>query len=278
MVRLILWIATPDKETANRWYNLFSRECFQTIQLLSLSALDPPPESWGLIFAEIGVEGMAAPKDLNMLLQGRKNISVIVFSGPGKTGNALISGFLESGADDFITTDIDEKVLLSKTKAHIRRLLPNLNAARTIIVSGNGDIEIDRLKRTVKTGFSAPAKPSTTAPAGGHSGPPPPIQPGGHSAGQPAHRLCGGCGGKSKKERIIENLTPKEFDIFSLLLCKEGEIVPRSFLMEELWKERSGEVNCETIDKHVETLRRKLGPYGKNIKTVYGAGYVYKAV
>lgn len=235
MVKLILWIVTPDKELSNSWYNLFSRETFQTVQLLRLSTLNLPDDSWGLIFAEIGAEGMAAPNELRTLLAGRKNVSVIVFSRPGKTSNALISGFLESGADDFITNDIDEKVLLSKTKAHIRRLLPSLNAARTILISRDGDIEIDRLKRTVKTAF------------------------------------------RSKKEKVIESLTPKEFDIFSLLLCKEAEVVSRSFLMEELWKERSGDVNFETIDKHVETLRRKLGPYGRNIRTIYGTGYTYKS-
>ncbi len=234
MTKFIIWIATADKETSLRWHNLFSREAIQTVQLLNLPTLKQPPDSWGLIFAEIGAPGMAAPRDLAALLGSRKNLSVIVFSGYGKTSNALISGFLESGADDFITTDIDEKVLLAKTKAHIRRLLPSLNAARTVLVSKGGDIEIDRLKRTVKTGF------------------------------------------KSKKEKAVENLTPKEFDIFSMLLSKEEEVVPRTFLMEELWREKSGEVNCETIDKHVETLRRKLGPYGKNIRTVYGTGYTYK--
>jgi len=46
--------------------------------------------------------------------------------------------------------------------------------------------------------------------------------------------------------------------------------------MEDIWRERSGHVNLETIDKHVETLRHKLGAYGKNIRTVYGTGYTYK--
>ena len=234
-MRFIIWIATPDKETSLRWYSLLSRESFQTLQIANLETLNQPPESWGLVFAEIGAPGMAAPKDLKTLLNGRKNLSVIVFSGYGKTSNALISGFLESGADDFITTDIDEKVLLAKTKAHIRRLLPSLNAARMVLVSKGGDIEIDKLRRTVRTGF------------------------------------------KSKKEKAVETLTPKEFDIFSLLLSKEEEVVPRSFLMEEIWRDKSGEVNCETIDKHVETLRRKLGAYGKNIRTVYGTGYTYKS-
>lgn len=235
MTEFTIWLTGTDKETARRWYNLFSRELFHTVQLSGFRELDQSREGCGLLFAEIGAGGMASPPDLAALLVGRKNLSVIVFGAPGRTGNELISGFLENGADDFITTDIDEKVLLAKTKAHIRRLLPSLNAARTVLVSRNGEIELDKLKRSVKTGF------------------------------------------RSKKEKSVENLTPKEFDIFSLLLSKEEEVVPRSLLMDEIWKEKSGEVNCETIDKHVETLRRKLGTYGRNIRTVYGTGYTYKS-
>ncbi|MBI4801961.1 MAG: winged helix-turn-helix domain-containing protein [Elusimicrobia bacterium] len=235
MIKFVLWLITPEREIMDKWYRLFSRERLDVKPLPCLSAVGGiPQDTWGLAFIEICAEGLASPEDLKNFLSGRKNVSVIVFSRPGKISNSEISGFLENGADDFITIDIDDGVLFSKTKAHIRRLLPSLNAARTIIISRNGNVEIDRVKRTVKTGF------------------------------------------KSRKEKIIENLTPKEFDIFSLLLCKEGEIVGRSFLMEELWKEKSGGVNCETIDKHVETLRRKLGVYGKNIRTVYGAGYRYE--
>ena len=80
---------------------------------------------------------------------------------------------------------------------------------------------------------------------------------------------------KTKKPNSIESLTPKEFDIFSILLSNEEQVVSRNFLMEEIWKEKSGQFNCETIDKHVETLRHKLGSYGKNIRTVYGTGYLF---
>ena len=235
MVNFTVWIITRDRKISDSWRNLFSRERFQTVQLADFSGVNQSPESWGLVFAEICADGLSGPKDLKAFLSGRKNVSVLVFCEAGKADNALISEFLEKGADDFILKDIDERVLLSKAKAHIRRLLPNLNSGKTLIVSKNGDIEIDQLKRTVKTGFG------------------------------------------SKKEKVLENLTPKEFEIFSTFLCMEGEVVSRNMLMETVWKEKSGDVNCETIDKHVETLRKKLGTYGKSIRTIYGSGYTYKS-
>lgn len=234
MIQFSLWIITPDSDLSGRWYRLFSRECFQTLVCASLAEFSQPPDTWGIVFLEAGLEGLAAPGDLAAFLKGRKNLSAIIACPPGKASNQLISGFLESGADDFVQTDLDEKILLSKTRAHIRRLLPSLNAARTVLTSRAGDIALDRTRRTLRTGVG------------------------------------------SKKERTIEALTPKEFDIFSLLLSHEEEVVSRGYLMEAVWRDKSGKVNCETIDKHIETLRNKLGDYGRRIKTVYGAGYTFK--
>ncbi|MEK7722288.1 MAG: winged helix-turn-helix domain-containing protein [Elusimicrobiota bacterium] len=235
MITFCLWLITPDREISDKWYRLFSRECLAVKSFGNLSAVGQVPQGvWGLAFVEISAAGLATPEDLKSFLCGRKNISVIVFSKPDKTNNSQISAFLESGADDFIMSDIDEKVLFSKTKAHIRRLLPSLNLARTVAASRNGDIEIDRIKMTVRLGTG------------------------------------------SGKDKTLTNLTPKEFDIFFSLLCNEGQIVSRKSLMEEIWREKSGQVNVETIDKHVESLRHKLGRCGRNIKTVYGAGYTYR--
>ena len=236
MIKFTLWLITPDREIGDRWYRLFSREHFNIKPLPDLAAVSRiPQDTWGLALVEVCAGGLAAPADLKTLLNGRKNISVIVFSKPGRTSNPEISGFLECGADDFILGDIDEKVLLSKTKAHIRRLLPSLNLARTVVTSADGDIEIEKVKRTVRLGLA------------------------------------------SGKNRTLDGLTPKEFEIFFMLLGNEEHVVSRKALMENIWLEKSGHVNVETIDKHVETLRRKLGAYGKNIKTVYGTGYTYKS-
>jgi DNA-binding response OmpR family regulator len=236
MMKFVVWILAKDKALAEKWYRLFSREHFDVVVLPDLQGLDGASQyAWGILFAEISTDCLPTAKCMSPLISGRKNLSCIVFSRPEKTTNSIISEFLESGADDFITSDIDERILLSKTKAHIRRLLPSINLAKTVVVSRNGTIEIDRTKRTVVLNRKAGA------------------------------------------EKTLDNLTPKEFEIFYMLLGSEEAVVSRENLMEEIWKDKAGKVNTETIDKHVETLRHKLGTYGKNIRTVYGSGYTYKA-
>jgi two-component system, OmpR family, response regulator len=236
MVKFVVWLLSRDREVAERWYKLFTRERFEVQALPEIAAIDGSGQgAWGIVFAEAAPGGFPNVKDLQSAIAGRKHISFIVFARPEKATNAMISEFLEKGADDFITSDIDEKILLSKTKAHIRRLLPSLNLARTVITSQNGAVEIDRTRRTVVVGK------------------------------------------KTAAEKTLENLTPKEFEIFYMLLGSEAAVVTREMLMNEIWQDKAGHVNNETVDKHVETLRHKLGPYGKNIRTVYGAGYTYKA-
>ena len=83
---------------------------------------------------------------------------------------------------------------------------------------------------------------------------------------------------KTKKTRYLENLTPKEFEIFSILICHEGDIVPRALILAYIWRKKAEHVYSETVNKHVESLRRKLGVHGKKIKTIYGSGYVFKNV
>jgi len=236
MIKFALWLITPDREIADKWFRLFSRERFNVKPLPDFSAVSRiPQDTWGLVFVNIGKGGITSPQELRTVLSGRKNISTIVFSRPDETSNSDISAYLESGADDFILSNLDERVLLSKTKAHIRRLLPSLNLAKTVVESSDGEIEIEKVKRSVRLG-----------PASG-------------------------------KNKNLDGLTPKEFEILFMLVSGEDHVVSRKALMEEIWREKSGHVNVETIDKHVETLRRKLGSYGKKIKTVYGTGYIYKS-
>lgn len=78
-------------------------------------------------------------------------------------------------------------------------------------------------------------------------------------------------------DRELGAVTPKEFEILALLLSREGSVVRRETLLECVWGEKAGAVNPETVDKHVEAVRRKLGRYGGRIRTVYGSGYVLAA-
>lgn len=80
---------------------------------------------------------------------------------------------------------------------------------------------------------------------------------------------------KPGKYTEISNLTQKEFDILSLLVGHERNVLTRESILEKLWGDCAERVYSECVDKHVESLRRKLGLYGKRIKTVYGAGYMF---
>ena len=67
-------------------------------------------------------------------------------------------------------------------------------------------------------------------------------------------------------------LTSKEFDLLYLFLRKRRRALGRALIMEEVWqREYTG--TTRTLDTHVNSLRRKLGPLGSCIQTVENTGY-----
>lgn len=83
--------------------------------------------------------------------------------------------------------------------------------------------------------------------------------------------------GAKGRSQELTNLTQKELDILTLLLGHEKRVLSREVMLEKLWGAEAVNVYSECVDKHIESLRRKLGSYGKRIKTVYGAGYMFTA-
>ena len=83
------------------------------------------------------------------------------------------------------------------------------------------------------------------------------IDPGAHAAhldGEPLH------------------LTPKEYDLLVLFTTHPGRAFSRDFLLDRIW---DGEYEGfdRAVDTHIRRLRRKLGPLGDAIVTVWGVGY-----
>ena len=71
------------------------------------------------------------------------------------------------------------------------------------------------------------------------------------------------------------DLTPTEFRLLECLLRQPGRAFARSQLMDAAIGE--GALVLErTIDVHIKTLRRKLGPAGELIETVRGLGYRFR--
>ncbi len=69
-------------------------------------------------------------------------------------------------------------------------------------------------------------------------------------------------------------LTATEFSLLRLLAANPGRVFSREFLLEEVWGDESV-VFDRTVDSHIQRLRKKLGPGGQSIETVWGVGYRY---
>lgn len=71
------------------------------------------------------------------------------------------------------------------------------------------------------------------------------------------------------------DLTPKEFALLSLLARREGEVLSRTLIAEQVW-DMNFESDTNVVDVHIRRLRSKLDdPFEcKLIRTVRGVGYV----
>lgn len=70
-------------------------------------------------------------------------------------------------------------------------------------------------------------------------------------------------------------LTPKEYDLLEMLIGRNGAVVSRTELMQEVWG-YSAAVLSRTVDTHVAELRRKLekdSAHPQHILTVRKVGY-----
>jgi len=77
-------------------------------------------------------------------------------------------------------------------------------------------------------------------------------------------------------ERIV--LTNKEFALLHLLLCREGEVLSRTYIASQVWQ-MNFDSDTNVVDVAIRRLRAKIDdPYPvKLIQTVRGMGYALEA-
>lgn len=82
-----------------------------------------------------------------------------------------------------------------------------------------------------------------------------------------------------KKKTLIDGeeiqLTKKEFEILKLLLSNLGQVFSREEMLSRIWTDEVYVLD-RTIDVNITRLRKKIGPYGKNIITRLGYGYCFE--
>ena len=72
------------------------------------------------------------------------------------------------------------------------------------------------------------------------------------------------------------HLTRKEFELLTVLVSNPGRAFSREFLVQRIWGTDFDGFD-RAVDTHVTRLRKKLGPLGDQIVTVWGVGYRFNA-
>ena len=80
---------------------------------------------------------------------------------------------------------------------------------------------------------------------------------------------------KATVDGVEVPLTKKEFEILKLLLENKGNVFSREEILSRIWKDEVYVLD-RTIDVNITRLRKKIGPYGKNIVTRLGFGYCFE--
>ena len=152
---------------------------------------------------------------------------------------------LEVGADDYVVKPFSMRELLARVRALLRRVTLD---SQTTLAPGQ---------------TSAPAElPAETAPATGDAAAaivrgPLRVDPAMHMA---------------TLDGVELDLTPKEFELLQLFAEHPGRAFSREFLVERIWGYEYYGFE-RTVDTHITRLRKKLGPLGDKIVTVWGVGY-----
>jgi two-component system alkaline phosphatase synthesis response regulator PhoP len=81
------------------------------------------------------------------------------------------------------------------------------------------------------------------------------------------------------KKVILDGLeiafTKKEFEILKLFLENKNRVFSREEMLTRVWSDEVIVLD-RTIDVNITRLRKKIGPYGKNIVTRLGYGYCFE--
>ena len=81
-----------------------------------------------------------------------------------------------------------------------------------------------------------------------------------------------------KKSGEEVHLTGKEYSLLEYLALRQGKVLTRKVLLEQVWDVGSNFIDENTLSVHVRRLRQKLEKDPKNpvyIVTVFGIGYIF---
>lgn len=161
---------------------------------------------------------------------------------------------LEVGADEYLVKPVSLRELMARVRAMLRRVELDNQAY------GNKPTPEPLTPITPANAASLPAQaePGRLEPAGE-------VIQIGELWLFPANREV------TINQEALE-LTPKEYELLKLMASNPGRAFSREYLLENIWGYEYDGYD-RTVDTHILRLRKKLGPLGDRISTVWGVGY-----
>jgi DNA-binding response OmpR family regulator len=152
---------------------------------------------------------------------------------------------LEVGADDYVVKPFSMRELLARVRALLRRVTLDVQGA-----SSGGQTAVTQAPAADAASETATiTSPIIRGPLR--------VDPTAHTATLDGAEL---------------DLTPKEFELLQLFAEHPGRAFNREFLVERIWGYEYDGFD-RTVDTHITRLRKKLGPFGEKIVTVWSVGY-----
>jgi DNA-binding response OmpR family regulator len=147
-----------------------------------------------------------------------------------KSGIRDVVKGLEIGGDDYIVKPFDNRELVARVKAHLRRQISDKKPTDELVFNNN-ELKINFLSREVHV-----------------------------------------------RDRVVD-LTPKEFNLLSLLARNAGRVLTRGELIAQAWGPEYGDSN-ESLKLYIHYLRKKIekdADKPEYILTSRGVGYRFAA-
>lgn len=76
----------------------------------------------------------------------------------------------------------------------------------------------------------------------------------------------------SQGNKLVVALSPLEFKLFQCFISHIGKTLSREQIAKEVWNKTH--FQSRTIDRHISSLRKKLGSTGSHLKTISHGGYL----
>ncbi|HVA65333.1 MAG TPA: winged helix-turn-helix domain-containing protein [Elusimicrobiota bacterium] len=234
MARASLFIVSRTPLLARRWAKLFDHECSAAVRDLEKFRFAGEEQAPRPDLVLLDYACLTEPQaDFLRRLKAIYPKTSFILTSFAFLDNSRIVEMLEAGADDYFSQSFPPDLVRAKIRAHLRRI-------------GAGKASRPDAKRFVKGGKNL-------------------------RLNVPLRRVYRRADGARWEPLVF--LTPSECVVLEALFSRAPAPVERGMLRDLIARDADSGIRISSVDKHIESLRGKLAPEGRRIRTIYGKGY-----